>query len=553
MRKKLISMLVLLAAVATGAVAQETYKVSVKEGTEDATSWTIAPAEATTTGVAAGTTVTATYSGSKKVKSVKAVKKAPTGTTVDLSTLTGAYEAQDGDVLTGTLPGNYKISIADGATVTLDGVTINGVSSSSYPWAGITCVGDATIILKESSENTVTGFYNRHPGIFIPAGKTLTIKGDGALVARSSGSPAQTPGIGGAYASNGGNIIIEGGTITATGGNGAAGIGGHGRTSFGDITITGGTITASSSGSAAGIGSGGQSGSKSNGRCGNITITGGTITATGGANGAGIGAGQYGECGAISISGGTINATGGSKAAAIGCGGSPSGGGSICGDITIANTVTKVTAIKGSDSPYSIGKGWDDYNKAVCGTVTIGGVVGAITESPFTYDPSAPAPAAPALNITSPSVGQVIGSDGKNYAYGSLPTGVTAVAMIAKVSGTSGLAIALDDEDGTMNWDTAVTTAAAHTPTFTGGTWRLPTPNEWTEMFAANGDEYNCSGLNTAIKTAGGTALQMDAYYWSSTEEDGGSAYAVFLDVDDVTWDSYKKDKAYRVRACLVF
>jgi hypothetical protein len=75
-KTRFISMLVLLAAVATGAVAQTTYKVSVKEGTEDATSWTIAPAEATTTGVAAGTTVTATYGGVKKVKSVKAVKKA---------------------------------------------------------------------------------------------------------------------------------------------------------------------------------------------------------------------------------------------------------------------------------------------------------------------------------------------------------------------------------------------------------------------------------------------------------------------------------------------
>ena len=55
-----------------------TYTVTLKEGTEDATSWTIAPAEATTTGVAAGTTVTATYSGTKKVKSVKAKKKAAT-------------------------------------------------------------------------------------------------------------------------------------------------------------------------------------------------------------------------------------------------------------------------------------------------------------------------------------------------------------------------------------------------------------------------------------------------------------------------------------------
>ena len=75
-KTRFISMLVLLAAVATGAMAQTTYKVSVKEGTEDATSWTIAPAEATTTGVAAGTAVSVKYNGTKKVKSVKAVKKA---------------------------------------------------------------------------------------------------------------------------------------------------------------------------------------------------------------------------------------------------------------------------------------------------------------------------------------------------------------------------------------------------------------------------------------------------------------------------------------------
>ena len=74
-KKRILSMLVLLAAVATGAWAQ-TYKVSVKESTEDANKWEIAPAEATTTGVAQGTEVTATYSGTKKVKSVKAVKKA---------------------------------------------------------------------------------------------------------------------------------------------------------------------------------------------------------------------------------------------------------------------------------------------------------------------------------------------------------------------------------------------------------------------------------------------------------------------------------------------
>ena len=70
-------MLALLMTAVTGAVAQN-YKVSVKEGTTDAESWTIAPPEARTTGVAQGTEVTATYSGTKKVKSVKAKKKAAT-------------------------------------------------------------------------------------------------------------------------------------------------------------------------------------------------------------------------------------------------------------------------------------------------------------------------------------------------------------------------------------------------------------------------------------------------------------------------------------------
>jgi len=51
--------------------AAPTYTVTVAEGTEDAEKWTIDPTEA-----AEGAAVTATYSGTKKVKSVKAVKKA---------------------------------------------------------------------------------------------------------------------------------------------------------------------------------------------------------------------------------------------------------------------------------------------------------------------------------------------------------------------------------------------------------------------------------------------------------------------------------------------
>ena len=72
MRKtKLLTILALLLMAVMGAWAQETYTVTVKEGTADADQWTASPA----TNVTKGETVTVTYSGSKKVIGVKAEKK----------------------------------------------------------------------------------------------------------------------------------------------------------------------------------------------------------------------------------------------------------------------------------------------------------------------------------------------------------------------------------------------------------------------------------------------------------------------------------------------
>ncbi len=358
-KTRFISLLVLLAAVVTGAVAQTTYKVSVKEGTEDAASWTITPPEATTTGVAAGTEVKATYNGTKKVKSVKAKKKAaPAVWDGDLSKLTAESTAEfatatDGMTIKGALAVgvNVKVSIADGATVTLDGVTINGVNNGdNYQWAGINCIGDATIIL--SGTNTVKGFQENYPGVYVPSGNTLTINGTGSLTASSNGKGC---GIGGGFDIACGNIVIAGGNITANGGMEAAGIGG---------------------GSMAG--------------CGTISITGGTVTATGGEMGAGIGGGGDCSCGNITITGGTVNANGGWGAAGIG-----GGQGGSCGNVTITNGVTSVTATMCPGANYSIGCGIAND----CGTVTIGctldgdgnpvgGTTGQISTSPYTYQPS---------------------------------------------------------------------------------------------------------------------------------------------------------------------
>ena len=192
----------------------------------------------------------------------------------NLSVLTAAYTAKDGETLTGTLGKNVQISIADGATVTLDDATINdGENSSSYKWAGITCLGDATIIL--SGTNTVKGFHENYPGIHVPSGKTLTIQGSGSLTASSNGHGA---GIGGGRSIACGNIHIKGGTVTATGGYAAAGIGGGSDATCGYITITSGvtSVTATKGETAPySIGAGGNEGT-----CGTVTIGGvtGAIT-----------------------------------------------------------------------------------------------------------------------------------------------------------------------------------------------------------------------------------------------------------------------------------
>ena len=275
----------------------------------------------------------------------------------NLSKLTDAYTAQNGDKLTGTLGGEYKISIAAGATVTLKDADINGSGTLSGDYAGITCVGSATIILE--GDNTVKGFNASYPGIYVPVDKTLTIQGTGSLTASpfdGGTDDSYGAGIGGGYELPCGNIVINSGTITATGG------------------------------CAAGIGGG------ANGSCGTITISGGTITATGGYKAAGIGDGWFGSCGNITINGGTITATGGKDAPGIG-----GGDHGTCGTITITSGVTEVTATKGSGATNSIGAGYGGS----FGTVSIGGTVywdGSayknggdtyLTTSPLTY-PAAP-------------------------------------------------------------------------------------------------------------------------------------------------------------------
>ena len=174
-----------------------------------------------------------------------------------MSGATVNFTAENGDVLTGTT--EKTVAIADGASITLSGVTING---------GIICNGNVTITLVDT--NSVAGAYEK-AGIKVSGSDTtLSIKGNGSLTA-TGGYDAAGIGLNRAFNVTsdviGGNILIEGGNITAVGGGDGAGIG-------------------------AGVTKDRDNSSSRKAIVGSITIKGGTVKATGGTGANGIGAGK---------------------------------------------------------------------------------------------------------------------------------------------------------------------------------------------------------------------------------------------------------------------
>ena len=207
-----------------------------------------------------------------------------------------------------------------------------------------------------------------------------------------------------------------------------------------------------------------------------------------------------------------------------------------------------------------------------------------------------------AAGIVNPVVGQIIGSDGKNYdATATLPDGVTAVAMIAYVGDDAetsttnanfknGLALALEDASTSAQWCSQTTgaclvsqknsaaealgdmagifntnhlilSAGSHThsaataarqfkyvstadegahPTGTSA-WFLPSAGQWDKMAAAAGSYEN-------LKT---NAVLQPNRYWSSTEYDAQCAW--YYNFDAGNWYNNLKEVNYLVRACLAF
>ena len=271
------------------------------------------------------------------------------GSSVALSSVTTTdentvlyYAAQNGDILSGSSSSAAYVTVADGATVTLNDVEIDAPDLCDH--AALHCLGNVNIVLAGSDRNELrSGVASGYPAVFVPKGDTLTISGTAVLLAYANDSE--------------GGAGIGGGFINSS----------YTPIDCGTIVIAGGAIFAFGSAAAAGIGSGLHS------SCDSIQITGGAIyISQGGDNAAGIGSGQDGTCGDIVISGGQIGgvyesthyygAKGGRYGAGIGCGGP-----GTCGDITIGAGITYLSASKGGDAYDNIGLG----TPGECGTVSI--------------------------------------------------------------------------------------------------------------------------------------------------------------------------------------
>ena len=275
-KRRPISLLVLLMTVVTGAWAQEpaTYKVTLQEGTEDAENWTV-PAEA-----AAGSPVTATYSGDKKVKSVKAVKKGgavdntylkwdadqkklvaadiPAEVTTvananqDVNWAAGTYVVEGEVTITGgiSLQGNVNLIIKDGAKLTANLIVGYDKNLSIYGQANQTgevvvnysgqAITNVTTLEVHSAKVKATSSANSYSGFYYI--QTFNVYG-GSVDAEST---AATSGYGISLASSG-SMNIYGGDVKALGKGNKFGIRGYNST----ITVYGGKLWAECAGNKA--------------------------------------------------------------------------------------------------------------------------------------------------------------------------------------------------------------------------------------------------------------------------------------------------------------
>ncbi len=279
-------------------------------------------------------------------------------------------------------PGYAGVHVAEGATLAISG------AGSLAARGGDAC--NTEVRLPDRLGAGKEGYFTGGAGI----------GGNGVWMAFLGGNPNICEAISG-HSLAFGAIRIDGGTISAAGGDllnrwnlgAGAGIGAGGAAGVrtnqsdpigfpfagtitingGDVTATGGDTAPTDTGGGAGIGSGGVTGnfywpysSRNDIR---ILIGGGTVVAAGEADGAGIGGGANVNGGTIEISGGFVKAQGGDEEDGTLWGGAGIGGGEECSATSILIDGGIVSAA-GGGAASGIGSG---NGGGTHGTLTLAG------------------------------------------------------------------------------------------------------------------------------------------------------------------------------------
>ena len=537
MKQKFLFLLVLLLTATTGAWAQTTYKVSVKEGTEDAKKWTIDPTEA-----AAGSPVTATYSGEKKVKSVKAVKK----------------EVIKPDLLAGvfSVSSTKKVNFSKGnLQATYDG--------SSWTWAFANNQWD---YIGNSAGNTKVTDVSP----FISENGTVDLFG--WVGASSTWTGAAQYGISNSTATNNvdgyGNV---GGEAQKVGWGATVGAGWRTLTKNEWLYLlseraTGVTVNSTD----------------------NARYTQATINTDGMAvKGLIIFPDSYAGGSPAGVTWGTINAkstfettctsAGWTALEAAGCVFLPVAGYRDASTVKEAGVGAGYWSSSSSTAPYAFALYFEsDYMTIQYGgSRKYGFSVRLVQAAPITYPIALSA-------VTADYIGSVVTSDGNVYpAKTAVPAGKTAVGIVGKVTETGhGLILALenatDQEWNTINGWTSETNYAGTTlkvlpdndargslssyttlGTTAVSNWAVAQKSDYEAIFTNlgstqsdgfNGTTYD-DNVNAYI-TTGVDGLAILGYYWSATEE---SDYNESWNFYNYCWTSNRKSTSYFVRPVLGF
>ena len=160
------------------------------------------------------------------------------------------------------------------------------------------------------------------------------------------------------------------------------------------------------------------------------------------------------------------------------------------------------------------------------------------------------------------TVGMIVCTNGKAYPVNmkdNLPSGVTAVGIVAYKNGKNGLVMALTDEATNMNWGTATGNngAKAHTPAVEGYSWKVPTIGEWQYNIFTGAGVGNLAGLSTYMTAAGGTGLQNGCYWTSTPKNNDFYARCIKIENGSINFspggNTELKSNGYYVRAVFAF